>query len=256
MSILLEALRKSEKGQTPVEPPTIHTDQQISMPSEPVRKGPLAGFLLLALLLIAWIVWQQYEPTGVNKVQPQASPAKQGTAIKTPVSSMPVNDVASSPTDTTRARPAKRRTPVEVYQPDTLADSSPAANQATTTRRGTSGSSTSGPDTAKSRLPVAAGADRRAGKVSAQEPAGAGGAQTKQPQPISYWELPDAIRADVPEIKFSVLVYANEPGNRFVLVNGQRLVEGDSYGQGLEVAEIRRDGVVFSYRLYRFLVER
>ena len=78
----------------------------------------------------------------------------------------------------------------------------------------------------------------------------------REPAPISYWELPDAIRADVEEIKFSVLVYSKRPADRFVLINGQRLVEGDSPQAGLVVKEIRRDGVVFSYRLYQFLVER
>jgi len=77
-----------------------------------------------------------------------------------------------------------------------------------------------------------------------------------EPEPITYWELPDAIRADVAEIKFSVLVYAKQPEDRFVLINGQRLIEGDSVQPGLVIEEIQRDGVTFSYRLYRFLVER
>jgi hypothetical protein len=76
------------------------------------------------------------------------------------------------------------------------------------------------------------------------------------PEPIGYWELPDAVRANVPEIRFSVLVYDEDPGGRFVLVNGQRLGEGDELQQGLAVEEIRRDGVVFSYRLYQFFVGR
>jgi len=53
-----------------------------------------------------------------------------------------------------------------------------------------------------------------------------------------------------------VLVYSKDPAERFVLVNGQRLAEGDSVQPGLLVDEIRRDGVIFSYRLYKFLVER
>jgi len=69
-------------------------------------------------------------------------------------------------------------------------------------------------------------------------------------------ELPDSIRAEVPEIKFSVLVFAADPADRFVLINGQRLGEGDSAQPGLKVKEIRREGVVFSYRVYQFLVER
>jgi general secretion pathway protein B len=77
-----------------------------------------------------------------------------------------------------------------------------------------------------------------------------------EPEPIGYWELPDAVRSSVPEIKFSVLVYAADPADRFVLINGQRLGEGDSVQAGLVIKEIRREGVVFSYRLYQFLVER
>jgi len=266
MSILLEALRKSEKGQTPVVPPTIHTDQHITMADDPVRKWHLAALLLPVLLLIAWIVWRQYEPADVNDLQPQASPAEQESVIESPVVSAQVNDVApgstdstsanststdSTSTDSTRAASSSPRTPVEGYQPETPASSAPANSQATT-----AGSGTSGLEATKAQPPATAGADRQAGVVSTPKPAATGGAQAKQPQPISYWELPDAIRADVPEIKFSVLVYATQPADRFVLVNGQRLVEGDSYAPGLVVAEIRLDGVVFSYRLYRFLVER
>jgi general secretion pathway protein B len=76
------------------------------------------------------------------------------------------------------------------------------------------------------------------------------------PEPIGYWELPDAIRAEVPEIRFTVLVYNQDPEQRFVLIDGQRLAEGDSAQPGLLVQEIRRDGVIFSYRLYKFLVKR
>ncbi len=77
-----------------------------------------------------------------------------------------------------------------------------------------------------------------------------------EPAPVGYWDLPDAVRAEVPEIKFSVLVYATDPADRFVLISGQRLGEGDSARPGLVVKEIRRDGVIFTYRLYQFLVER
>lgn len=256
MSILLEALRKSEKGQTPVEPPTIHADQHISVASEPIRKGPMAGLLLLALLSTAWIVWRQYEPPVVNDQPPQTAPAIQGGTIKTPVSSMQSKDVAPGSTDSSKAASTTRRTPVENYQPETPATSAPATSTPATSQAGTVNPGTTGLNTSRPQPPVAAGADRQVGSGPAKEPSGTGGVRAKQPQPISYWELPDAIRADVPEIKFSVLVYAIEPADRFVLVNGQRLVEGDSYGQGLVVEEIRLDGVVFSYRLYRFLVER
>jgi len=256
MSILLEALRKSEKSQSPVESPTIHTDQHISMPSEPVSKGPLAVLLLLVLLLIAWIVWRQYESPVVNDQPPQAAPARQDDAIETPVSSLPSKDVASSSAVSSGEPSSTRRTPVESYQAETPASSTTSSSTSASSQPGTPNPGTAQPDTSRPQPAASAGADRRAGSGLDQQAAVSDAAQAKHPQPISYWELPDAIRADVPEIKFSVLVYANQPADRFVLVNGQRLVEGDSYGEGLVVAEIRRDGVVFSFRLYRFLVEK
>ena len=69
------------------------------------------------------------------------------------------------------------------------------------------------------------------------------------------WELPQGIRDSLPELHITVLVYAEDPQDRFVLVCGQRLVEKDSYQDGVILEEIRREGAVFLYRNYRFLVE-
>jgi hypothetical protein len=50
----------------------------------------------------------------------------------------------------------------------------------------------------------------------------------------------------------SVLVYAENPQDRFLLVNGQRLREQESLDDGLLLLEIQRDRAIFSYRDYRF----
>jgi hypothetical protein len=74
-------------------------------------------------------------------------------------------------------------------------------------------------------------------------------------EPISYWELPQGIRDNLPEIKITVLVYAEKPDDRFLLTNGQRMAEKDEMQSGVVLDEIRRDGAVFLYRKYRFLVK-
>ena len=74
-------------------------------------------------------------------------------------------------------------------------------------------------------------------------------------EPISYWELPQGIRDSLPEMHVSVLVYAERPQDRFVLVSGQRMVEKDVYEGSVTLEEIRRDGAVFQYQNYRFLVK-
>jgi hypothetical protein len=74
-------------------------------------------------------------------------------------------------------------------------------------------------------------------------------------EPISYWELPQGVRDNLPEIKITVLVYADKPDDRFLLTNGQRMAEKDELQNGLVLDEIRRDGAIFLYRKYRFLVK-
>lgn len=69
------------------------------------------------------------------------------------------------------------------------------------------------------------------------------------------WELPYATRRELPEIKLSMHVYAEQPAQRFVIINGERQVEGDEVGD-LELIEIRRDGVVFDFEGSRFLYPR
>ena len=72
--------------------------------------------------------------------------------------------------------------------------------------------------------------------------------------PLTIYEIPRDIRNTLPEIKVTLQVYAEEPENRFALVNGQRMVEGDTLPDGLVLKEIRQKGLVFTYRNYRFVI--
>jgi len=275
MSILLEALRKSEKKQRPHETPTIHTEVQSGSAAGSLRAVPLSLLLIAALLSTGWFVWNQYRlPEGtyqppvtlpadkVHKAPSQAA-AEQGVELSTAKLTVP-------------AGTARKRTPVETYEPPEQSEPAPEIAHAppATGQRPDTGAATTNPAPAIAEKPspsvrnkaaaspgdIPADVDKAAVAVNpgtglndatAEEPFHPG-----EPEPIGYWDLPDSIRTDVPEIKFSVLVYAADPSDRFVLVNGQRLGEGDSLKSGLVVKEIRRDGVIFSYRLYQFLVER
>ena len=251
MSILLEALRKSEKNQHSPEAPSIHTDDQQDPATDSIKTGPLALLLVVALFASGWFVWRQYQPPAGSYQPPVTLKADQTRAVTTPaenseaagektIQAVPPGTVANN----SGVRP---RTPVESYQATTSntsqakpATPKPAKNDPV---KQLVDDSDKQPATRKATPLESVG-------VVKEEP------RPRELEPISYWELPDAIRADLPEIKFSVLVYAKNPADRFVLINGQRLVEGDSPQSGLIVKEIRRDGVVFSYRLYQFLVER
>jgi general secretion pathway protein B len=69
------------------------------------------------------------------------------------------------------------------------------------------------------------------------------------------WELPYATRRELPEIKVTMHVFASDPAQRFVIINGDRKVQGDDI-EGMTVVDIRADGVVFEREGLRFLYPR
>ncbi len=69
------------------------------------------------------------------------------------------------------------------------------------------------------------------------------------------WELPLATRQKLPEIKLSMHVFAKDPTQRFVIINGDRHVQGDDI-DSMVLSEIRADGVVFEHEGMRFLYPR
>ena len=251
MSILLEALRKSEKNQHLREAPTIHSDDQPGSVSEPLPTGLLALLLITALFVSGWSVWRQYRPPAADFQPPVTQVAKENNVDSTslPEDKQGKQAVPSSPSANTLS--TQTRTPVESYEPPVsdVAQTKPVVkNKARKTAA--RNAKNEQPEPGKAKSTEQKKSTSKAAKTEKQE------YHPGEPEPISYWELPDAVRASVPEIKFSVLVYATNPADRFVLINGQRLGEGSKAEPGLVVKEIRRDGVVFSYRLYQFLVEK
>lgn len=72
---------------------------------------------------------------------------------------------------------------------------------------------------------------------------------------VRQWELPLSVRRELPSLNLSIHVFATEPESRFVLINGERRIEGDELGQGAQLVEIRREGALVQFRDYRFLLE-
>lgn len=60
----------------------------------------------------------------------------------------------------------------------------------------------------------------------------------------------------LPALHLDLHVFADHPQDRFVMINMQRLGEGDSLTNGVQVEAIRPDGVVLSYHGTRFLLPR
>lgn len=252
MSFLLDALRKSEDEKRRGAVPSIHGDEAPDRSRRPPR--PLLYGLLIVLpllLVLAWFLFRGNElpeaPAQVASAQGQ--PATQPDAQPDP-GQRNADGTASLPI--TRPSLDTARTPVEQYQPEPQ----PA-------------SSSSGSGGAQDRsLPA-----RTPETVSREDagPAAGDPVQLDPPQPqseppmkddfkapmpglITYWELPGSVRNDIMEMHISVMVFADAPEDRFILMNGRRWAEGDEPQSGLRIEEIRREGVVFTFRRYRFLL--
>lgn len=65
---------------------------------------------------------------------------------------------------------------------------------------------------------------------------------TPAPAPIAG-DVPDLDATGLPPVKLTMHMWDESPARRFVILDGQRMAEGDRSG-GLSVVEIRRDGVV------------
>jgi hypothetical protein len=72
---------------------------------------------------------------------------------------------------------------------------------------------------------------------------------------VRQWELPLAVRRNLPQLVLNIHVFSPSEEERFVLVNGERYVAGDSLGQGAKLVDIRREGAIVDFRSHRFLLE-
>ncbi|MBY6205711.1 general secretion pathway protein GspB [Halomonas denitrificans] len=90
---------------------------------------------------------------------------------------------------------------------------------------------------------------------NAPEVAGNAPATASRDDSILPWELPAGLRAEFPRIEVAVHVFAPDPADRFVLVDGERYGEGDALARGVQLEEIRPRGIVVGYRNYRIRIE-
>jgi len=274
MSILLEALKKSEEQRRLGTTPTLQTSVEAAAAEQDSLQHWLPLLLTaVSVIAVAWLGWQQYRPPEAAVVVtpgslPQPPAAEQRMSQAAPGAGPAATAAGDAADAGERLAPASRdqgRTPVETFRAgeNTAPATANTAEEAPATpgQPGELGSALQAE--AESAEPVG---DRGAPERDVKKPdsavvadrsgtAAQPQAQPHESEPISYWELPQNVRDTLPEFKISVLVYAERAEDRFLLMGGQRLVEKDAVDGGLVLEEIRREGAVFRYRKYRFLVK-
>jgi len=269
MSILLDALRKSERRERLGAAPDIHADDAPSPPPDRPRwlLPALAVLVLVGLIGGGYAAWRWGWSTPPVPVAPPELPME--TAQTDPPPPAVAGDRQATPVArTTDAAPTGSgsagdppRSPVESLSGER--PYRPASASSTSEAEPIPGSAT---DVANERSERLATAMAHAGAGATPPPAVPAERAESRPEPtvqarndtglISYWQLPPGTRENLPDFRINVMVYDEDPEARFIIMGGKRYREGDQLKKSLNLEEIRRDRTVFRYGVYRFYVKQ
>jgi general secretion pathway protein B len=245
MSYILEALRKSDQQRNRGATPTLFSGQEPMA----VRRKPatiLYGVLAVALIGAGIAIgvlrpWQTPQaemaerapivvraPVAAPAPAPVVAPAPPATPQDTIASAPPVPEIAVAPKAESKpiARPKRR-----VERPVRKAETAVADK-----------SRTGAVPQSRTELPAEEPGDV---EPPATEAANAAPVSTMS-------ELPASVRDELPKIKITVHAYSAKPASRLVGYENRILREGDSLVPGLKIEEITPDGMILSYKGYRF----
>lgn len=238
MSVILDALRKSEAERQRGRAPGLFVEQ-VALPSRK-RRRPAWIFVLPALLaagiVAGWFLRPQTNGATVAAVPVDAPaanaprPAPEMPAAATPLPARPLPAREDSLVPPPQLLPPEPSVPA----PASTAPAATAPAAATFTEPVTA------PAPAAPPAPVLAEAT----------------ALPVEPLIPRLADLPAAERATLPPLKLSMHVFADEPAQRFVILDGRRQGEGASPAAGVVIEQIRRDGVVLSANGRRLLLPR
>lgn len=282
MSLILEALRKSEAERQRGRAPGLFVEQVATRPSARPKApgwawGLGVGFVVLALVF-GWREWSRLgaaddgsveaagaSADGRDAASRDAMASSGGTAEPdASAGAVPgaLPDVApgsrpppgGSPATVAPDAPASARATnaetaaIAAMPPGPAAESPKPTTPFTMTAPGTGGAT---PPRADAAMPTLAPSTA----VSTSVPSPAPPAPREESLP-TLASLDAGTRASLPPLKLSMHVYADVPAQRFVILDGQRLGEGASPAAGIVLEEIRRDGLVLSVNGQRLLLAR
>jgi general secretion pathway protein B len=241
MSLILEALRKSEAERRRGQAPDLLTE---AAPVAPVARAgmrsrhliPLAagGTVLAAVLLV--LLWSRTPAAPESAATASASPsvaASTARATDTPVE-------PPRPLQPPRMQPTPAAAPVATTTARAPASAQPIA--ADTPARVDATADARAEDTARAAPPLP-----RPAPAASPPPPAAVAAFTSPDLPLRLSELSTDDRQQLPPLKVSMHMWAQESGSRFAIIDGTRVNEGDRIGDAT-VEAIQQDGVMLSWR--------
>lgn len=239
MSFILDALRKSETARRRSEAPDLFATMPGTIAPVPARKQwpllAIGGVGVLSLIAALWLFAQR------SPSQPAPLPA-----------SLPAPDAITGAT-TPQAAPNA----IETQPPASIPPTPEPPQQAGAAEAPAAPIKTSPAPVA----PPAAIAITRDLPAPPPEPDPASPAPQVQiaspaigDQVVSLADLDPEARKQLPPLKLSMHLWNEAPSQRFVIVDGQRLKEGDVLGE-IVIERISRDGAVLIWRGSRLKIE-
>lgn len=279
MSIILDALRKSEAARRRHQAPELFAEMPDRAPAPraharwPMRAtaGIAAlGIAALGIGALAFALWLTTRTTTPSSTAPSTAQAQTTPGAETvdvagidsasvATNADPTRDIGAAPNRSdTRAPPFEApngSSASQIPMPPTQAGRAPAvvpppADDAARTVDAPVAAAL--PPTPRA---SPAPAQTSATTTSREAPAAAPAADTAQPAfrspgndaPMALGDLDAETRKQLPPLKLSMHMWHDEPARRFVILDGQRLREGDVIGD-VVVRRITRDGATLSWR--------
>ena len=237
MSLILEALRKSEAERRRAQAPDLFAQPQLALPRPHATwprwtKPALAAVGLVVLLVLLRAMWPQAARVADSQAPqpvPNANPVPASTAPRKPISAQDQAAVAAlrqrirepataaPPSVPPRTEPTTPSLPAAVATPAVEAPRMPQESIAAAAAQ---------PAPAPATIPA-----------PASQPAGG---------TLRLSDLGTEERQQLPTLKLSMHMWDDTPAQRFVILDGQRLGEGDRIGDAV-VEQITRDGAILDW---------
>jgi general secretion pathway protein B len=220
MSYILEALKKSDQQRQRSAAPTLQAATvTVAQVKQPVYYGLLAVILLVSGIVIGWLQPWQTEPS--HQATPAISPAPASHKAA------PLQEAAETTEKTAPQLKTAQALPVSDSTPEVHPVPKVGAIKAAI------------PAQLRSAMP---------GDTAPEKPP----ADAAQERAITITELPASIQQEIPAMTVQFHAYSAIPANRLVGINSRTLHEGESLAPGLMLEQITSEGVIFSYKGYRF----
>lgn len=260
MSYILDALRKSDlQRQRGAAPTLLAVQDSVVAHKRPayLAYGLLAAVLVGAGMVIGWL--RPWQPEQVLPGRPE--PVAVRPVETTPRQTAPApSEMAAQPKPETNMQNATQPAKGTSAQSEMGTQTKPELNLQDAPRPARSELAP------RPKRQLAARAKPQTEGAAHEAQAAASGRTAAPDQPVdtvaaddsgeqtvmTMAELPNSVRQELPALRISVHAYSDNPAARLVGIDNRILREGDSVVPGLTLEQITPDGMIFSYREYRF----